>query len=127
MIFMVKKVSYPFTLLSVLSFYDWKFLDRTRVMYGLSCKDFFVFFDTLVAFLHETLKNTNITINLARYSAENGETERFEPKIHSAQMVGLSLDAQQERLASVGWDDTVAFSTGLFNQQTSKGILVMIL
>lgn len=58
--------------------------------------------------------------NITRWMLPSGSTERITPKIHKSQVSGLALTVGGT-LISVGWDDTIAFTDGVFdNIESSK-------
>uniref|UniRef100_A0A914CY87 Translation initiation factor beta propellor-like domain-containing protein n=1 Tax=Acrobeloides nanus TaxID=290746 RepID=A0A914CY87_9BILA len=50
--------------------------------------------------------------NITRWSISNGSSERVTPAIHKSQVSGLTI-LKEGVVASIGWDDTVAYSEGL--------------
>uniref|UniRef100_A0A914VLH2 Actin-interacting protein 1 n=1 Tax=Plectus sambesii TaxID=2011161 RepID=A0A914VLH2_9BILA len=52
--------------------------------------------------------------NVTRWDASSGTSERVTPTLHKSQVSGLAI-AGNGTLASVGWDDTVAFTQGAFD------------
>jgi hypothetical protein len=52
--------------------------------------------------------------NLVRWQLDNGASERINPTLHKSQVSGLAISGEQ--LVSVGWDDSIAFTTGVFDK-----------
>lgn len=50
--------------------------------------------------------------NITRWTIENGRSERVSPAIHKTQVSGLTI-LRDGVVASIGWDDTIAYSEGL--------------